>query len=106
MKTKFTIVLPVVFTLFLIFSGCTKTYSLVFDVNTNDSIKISSKGYDLKSDKNNFIIYDAQNKKIGEGFFVPLETYKSLMKEKKQVKVIKEAKKNNNPYFLCPVGKN
>lgn len=105
MIVKHKIIFSLIFVFLCSLVGCTKTNSLIFDVNTNDSIKVTSKVYDLKYDENNFIIYDVQNKKIGEGFFIPKETYKSLVKEKNKVKVLKEASKNNNPYFLCPVDK-
>lgn len=87
-----------------LFTGCKTTQSLTFDVSTQDQIEVSIHNhYDLKTDQDNFLIYNRQNQKVAEGIFLPKETYESLLNEKSQVKVLEEDFKNKNPYFLCKV---
>lgn len=87
-----------------LFIGCKTTQSLTFDVSTQDQVVVSiQNGLDLKTDQDNFLIYNHQNQKVAEGIFLPKETYESLLNEKSQVEVLEEDFKNKNPYFLCKV---
>ena len=81
-------------------TGCS-SQSMTFDVSTNDCIKVTLSDYDLKTDHDNFLVYDQNNQKIAEGIFIPEETYKSLLKEKEQLIILEDSKKDSNPYFLC-----
>ena len=84
--------------------GC-KNQSITFDVSTQDRVQIewNSALYDLKTDQDNFIVYNANDKKVAEGIFIPKETYESLVKEKEKVRVLMDSRQENGPFFLCKV---
>lgn len=85
-------------------TGC-GSQSIAFDVSTQDRVQItmSSSLFDLKTDKDTFVLYDANQQKVAEGLFIPKETYESLVQEKEKVDILEDSKKKNDPYFLCKV---
>ena len=93
--------------IYLLFAGCTSSQSLTFDVSTQDHVEVILQSpYDLKTDKDAFLIYDANLQKVAEGIFLPKETYESLLKEKSQIEVIEEDFHHESPYFLAKIDNN
>ena len=92
----------IMFCCFLV--GCAKQ-SITFDVSTQDRVQVTWNPslYDVKTDQDNFIVFNANDKKVAEGIFIPKETYESLVKEKEKVQVLKDSSQKSNPYFLCRV---
>ena len=79
--------------------GCTSK-TLTFNVSTQDQVEIQIKGnYQLTNEQGNFIL-EHDNKQKAQGMFIPKETYQALLKEKENILILEEGKKDGNPYFL------